>query len=173
MPRFLMIIALSCGLGACTAAPPDTDDNSATESAPEAETLGLSHIGLAVSNLEASAAFFTDTLGWKTAGGEPDYPAIFVTNGQLFVTLWQVTDPAKAQVFNRKNNVGLHHMAITVRDLDTLHALHDKFMALENITIEFSPEFLGQGPTTHMMIRDPSGLRLEFIVPAERIKEAG
>jgi lactoylglutathione lyase len=61
-------------------------------------------------------------------------------------------------------------MAITVRDLETLHALHKRFMALDDVTVEFAPEFLGNGPTTHMIIREPSGIRLEFIVPANRIK---
>ncbi len=136
----------------------------------EAATLDLNHIGFAVTKLDDTASFFVDTLGWKPAGGRPEYPAKFVTNGKMFVTLWQVTDPAKAVSFDRKNNVGLHHMAITVRDLPTLNDLHRKFVAHEDVVVEFAPEFLGDGPTTHMMIREPSGLRLEFIVPASRIK---
>ncbi len=135
----------------------------------EAETLGLNHIGFAVSDLEASASFFVDTLGWKRVGGDPDYPAIFVANDEMMVTLWRVTDPATAIPFDRKNNVGLHHMAITVRDLTTLHELHRRFLENPRVKIEFAPEFLGNGPTTHMMIRDPSGLRLEFIVPRSRM----
>ncbi|WP_205518052.1 VOC family protein [Sphingorhabdus sp. Alg239-R122] len=141
-----------------------------TEAETEAETLDLNHIGLAVTKLDETADFFIDALGWKPAGGQPEYPARFVTNGKMFVTLWQVEDPATAIQFDRRKNVGLHHMAITVRDLDTLHALHEKFKALENVKIEFAPEFLGDGPTTHMIIREPSGLRLEFIVPASRIQ---
>ncbi|WP_427967799.1 VOC family protein [Altererythrobacter sp.] len=142
-----------------------------TSARQEAETLGLNHIGFAVSDLEASADFFTETLGWQRAGGDPDYPAIFVTNGEMFVTLWRVTDPATATPFDRKSNVGLHHMAITVRDLTTLHELHHRFEQHPRVTIEFAPEFLGDGPTTHMMIREPSGLRLEFIVPRGRMSE--
>ena len=139
--------------------------------APEGETLGLNHIGLAVSDLEASTSFFVDTLGFQRAGGDPDYPSNFVFNGEIFVTLWQVSDPANAIAFDRKKNVGLHHMAITVRDLTTLHDLHRRFLEHPRVTVEFGPEFLGSGPTTHMMIRDPSGLRLEFIVPRGRMSE--
>lgn len=142
----------------------------AQDNVTEIETLGLNHIGFAVSNLEGSVSFFTDMLGWKRAGGDPSYPSIFVTNGEMFVTLWQ-TDPG-ATPFDRRKNVGLHHMAITVRDLGALNRLYDRLKAREDIMIEFAPEFLGKGPTTHMMIRDPSGLRLEFIVPAGRIKAA-
>ena len=143
----------------------------AETSEEEAATLGLNHIGLAVSDLEASTAFFIDTLGFRAAGGDPEYPSNFVFNGEIFVTLWQVTDPETAVQFDRKNNVGLHHMAITVRDLTALHELHRKFQEHPNVEIEFGPEFLGNGPTTHMMIRDPSGLRLEFIVPRGRMSE--
>ncbi|WP_262694071.1 VOC family protein [Kordiimonas aquimaris] len=134
-------------------------------------TLGVNHIGLAVKDLEASAAFFIDTLGWRKAGGVEDYPAIFVTDGNMFLTLWRVTDPATSNDFNRKNNVGLHHLAITVESLDALNMLHEKFKSVDGLRIEFAPEFLGNGPTTHMMIREPSGNRLEFIVPASRIKQ--
>ncbi|NVJ99212.1 MAG: VOC family protein [Alphaproteobacteria bacterium] len=136
----------------------------------KAPTLGVNHIGLAVSKLEATASFFVDTLGWEKAGEKPDYPAIFVTDGEAFVTLWQVENPASAMPFDRRKNVGLHHLAMTVESLEALHSLHEKFQTVDGVIIEFAPEFLGQGPTTHMMIRDPSGLRLEFIVPAGRIK---
>ena len=143
----------------------------AAQTKEETPTLGVNHIGFAVSKLDQSVSFFVDTLGWRKAGGRPDYPAVFVSNGSMFVTLWQVEDPANAVTFNRRKNVGLHHMAITVRDLPTLHELHEKFKQTDGVIIEFAPEFLGKGPTTHMMIREPSGLRLEFIVPAGRIKE--
>ena len=160
----LALAGLALGLAAPLAAQDEAPK-------PEAETLGLNHIGLAVSDLEASANFFIQTLGWKRVGGDPDYPAIFVANDDMMVTLWRVTDPEAAVKFDRKNNVGLHHMAITVRDLTTLHELHRRFVEHPRVTIEFAPEFLGNGPTTHMMIRDPSGLRLEFIVPRSRMSE--
>ena len=133
-------------------------------------TEGINHLGLAVKDLERSVSFFTDTLGWRTAGGDPDYPAVFVTDGNSFVTLWRVTDPATAVEFNRKNNVGLHHLAFTVKSLKALHKLHQKFQDVEGLVIEFAPEFMGQGPTTHMMIREPSGNRLEFVVPGSRVR---
>ena len=133
-------------------------------------TEGVNHIGLAVTDLDASVSFFVDTLGWRQAGGDPDYPAVFVTDGNAFVTLWRVTDPASAVAFNRKNNVGLHHLAFTVKSLKALHELHEKFQKVEGVRIEFAPEFLGRGPTTHMMIREPSGNRLEFVVPGSRVR---
>lgn len=128
-------------------------------------TEGLSHIGFAVSKLEQSADFFVNTLGWKKVKEKPDYPAIFVSNGNIFISLWQVEDPATATPFHRRKNVGLHHMAIKVSSLEQLHALHEKLKNTPGVRIEFGPELLRQGPTTHMMVYEPSGIRLEFIVP--------
>ena len=129
---------------------------------PEVLTRGINHVGLTVTRLEESAAFFTDVLGWDLAGGYPDYPSLFVTDGNLFVTLWQATDPDTAVPFNRKNNVGLHHLAITVASFGALDELHARFIEAGNVVIEFAPELNGGGPTKHMMIREPSGNRLEF-----------
>ncbi len=165
-----MKISLSLILLGTTLASTSVHAQQATEAKSDAATLGLNHVGFAVSNLDASVSFFVDTLGWKPAGGQLDYPAKFVMNDEMFVTLWQVIDTVDFVAFDRKNNVGLHHMAITVRDLEALEELHRKFVARDDVTVEFAPEFLGEGPTTHMMIREPSGLRLEFIVPASRIK---
>lgn len=89
----------------------------------------------------------------------------------MMVTLWQVEDPATATPFHRRKNVGLHHLAITVESLEKIYALHDRIKDMANIRIEFSPEFMGAGPTTHMMIYEPSGIRLEFIVPGSRIQQ--
>jgi len=125
-------------------------------------TRGLSHVGLTVSDLDASVAFFTDTLDWRLVGGFPDYPSKFVTDGEIFLTLWQATDPEKAIPFNRKTNVGLHHLALTVISREALDTLHARFLDVEDVVIEFSPEPNRGGPTIHMMIREPSGNRIEF-----------
>jgi len=125
-------------------------------------TKGLNHLGLTVKNLQASANFFIDTLGWRKVGGYPDYPSIFVTDGEIFLTLWQTKDAQKTIPFDRKNNVGLHHLALTVASEETLAELHHRFKSVPNLVIEFPPELNGKGPTVHMMIREPSGNRIEF-----------
>lgn len=133
-------------------------------------TTDINHIGLTVSDLNASVVFFTDVLDWKTAGGFPDYPSVFVTDGNLFLTLWQAEDPDNAVAFNRKRNVGLHHLAISVTSFDALDTLYARFREADGVVIEFAPELNGSGPTRHMMIREPSGNRLEFTYspPANR-----
>lgn len=54
-----------------------------------AVTAGVQHIGLAVSKLEESAAFFTNILGWEEVKRREDYPAIFVRDDALTITLWK------------------------------------------------------------------------------------
>jgi lactoylglutathione lyase len=136
-------------------------EKSATEKR-EVLTLGMNHVGLTVRDLDKSVAFFVETLDWREVGGYADYPSKFVTDGEIFLTLWQATIPDTAIPFDRKNNVGLHHLALTVTSFEALDILHARFLETDGVVIEFSPELNGPGPTKHMMIREPSGNRLEF-----------
>ena len=129
-------------------------------------TQGIHHVGLTVTDLDASCSFFTQLLGWEKVGGNPDYPAVFVSDGSVLVTLWQTREKSAAKPFDKNNNVGLHHLAIRVADLDTLEKIYQKLAAAESVDIEFAPEPLRDGPTTHMMCFEPGGIRVEFIVPA-------
>ncbi len=128
-------------------------------------TQGVHHIGLTVTDLDASSGFFTEFLGWRKVGANPDYPAVFVSDDSVMVTLWQAKEPSAAKPFDKNNNVGLHHLAIRVADLDTLEKIYQKLAAAEGVDIEFAPEPLRDGPTTHMMCYEPGGIRIEFIVP--------
>ncbi|CAD7699744.1 unnamed protein product [Ostreobium quekettii] len=131
------------------------------ESAPAA-TLGVHHVGLAVSDLAKTSAFFKDVLGFNTVKENPDYPSIFVSDGANMITLWSVEEPAEATPFNRRKNVGLHHLAFKV-DPEALDELHERVKA-SGVEIEFAPQPLGPNmPVKHMMFYEPSGVRLELI----------
>lgn len=125
-------------------------------------TQGVHHVGLTVSDLEASCQFFTGLLGWEQVGDNPDYPAVFVSDDVVMVTLWQTKFPSTYISFNKNNNVGLHHLALRVGSLELLNDLHEQLMGA-GIKIEFAPELLREGPTQHMMCYEPSGNRIEFI----------
>ena len=131
-----------------------------------AATQGAHHVGLTVPNLAETSAFFLDTLGFSKVGEKPDYPAIFVSDGTLMVTLWQAANPAGAVPFDRRNVIGLHHLALKVDGADALTALHGKLEGCEGVEIEFPPESLGGGDTRHMMCSIPGGIRVEFIALA-------
>ncbi len=130
-----------------------------------AVTRGVHHVGLTVPSLEESRRFFTETLGYEQVGEVPDYPAVFLTDGKLMITLWQAADPDQATPFDRKNVIGLHHLALAV-DADELEKLYSRLLDTKDVAIEFAPEPLMGGPTRHMMCSIPGGIRLEFIAPA-------
>ena len=129
-------------------------------------TQGSHHIGLTVPDLGAARDFFVNVLEFKQVGEVPDYPAFFVSDGTLMITLWQATEPAKATPFDRKNNIGLHHFALKVDGLDTLNALHEKLANTADVEIEFAPEPIGGSSTQHMMFYIPGGIRMELVAPA-------
>lgn len=124
-------------------------------------TQGVHHVGLTVSQLDASASFFITVLGWKEVKRNDAYPAIFISDGHILLTLWAAQHHPVVP-FNRKENVGLHHLALQVADEAALHTIYDALTS-HGTTIEFGPEQLGAGPAKHMMCYDPSGIRLEFI----------
>ena len=122
---------------------------------------GVDHVGLTVSSLELSSDFFTQVLGFEQVGSDPDYPSRFFSNGAVLLTLWQAdADPI---AFDRRKNIGLHHLALRVESFESLDRLHGRVKAAPGVTIEFAPELLGTGPAKHMMFREPSGNRLELI----------
>ena len=126
-------------------------------------TRGVHHVGLSVPDLAAARGFFIETLGFAQVGERPDYPAVFVSDGQVMITLWQVDDPATAVRFDRRNNVGLHHLALLVESQEALESLHTRLAGTEGVRIEFAPEPLRGGPVRHMMCAMPGGVRVEFI----------
>ncbi len=135
-------------------------------SSATARTLGAHHVGLTVPDIAAARDFFIDALGFAKVGEKPAYPAVFVSDGTLMITLWQVADPASATPFDRRRVIGLHHLALRVADAAALDALHDELRRRADVRIEFAPEPLGAGPTRHLMCRIPGDIRLELIAPA-------
>lgn len=136
-------------------------------SSQTARTRGIHHAGLTVPELPAARAFLEEALGFESVGEVPDYPAVFLSDGAVMLTLWQAEDPARATPFDRRRNIGLHHLALAVDGPDELAALHDELSARGDVAVEFAPEPLGAGPTRHMMCAIPGGIRLELIAPAK------
>ena len=64
-------------------------------------TCGVDHVGLSVRDLESTRRFFCDCLGWRVVGERPE---------------WRVEAPDHAVAFDRRANVGLHHLALAVAD---------------------------------------------------------
>ena len=139
----------------------------------EPRTSGVDHVGLSVRDLEGTLRFFCDGLGWRVVGERKDYPAAFVSDGRAVLTLWQVQDPGRAVGFDRRANVGLHHLALVVEGEAALDALHERLSSWPGVIVEFAPQPVGRGPKRHFIVQEPGGLRLEFAFDPRRRTEAG
>ncbi len=128
-------------------------------------TQGLHHLGLTVSTLEQTANFFTGILGWNEIRRDKNYPAIFVSDGSIMLSLWQAQTDSP-HVFDKNTQVGLHHLALQVGSEQQLEAIYQRLLE-SAIQIEFAPEQLRDGPMKHMMCYEPGGIRVEFIWPGK------
>ena len=119
-------------------------------------TCGVDHVGLSVRDLESTRRFFCDCLGWRVVGERPEYPAAFVSDGQQIVTLWRVETPHQAVAFDRRTNVGLHHLALAVADRAGLDALYERVASWPG-GCRASPSFatpkVSRAPISRSMIR--------------------
>lgn len=129
----------------------------------QAVTAGAHHVGLTVPDVAAAGRFFIEALGFEQVGEVPDYPAVFVSDGSIMITLWQAEDPATATPFDRRRNLGLHHLALRVGSRSALASLAAELEQRADADIEFQPEALGSTPIRHMMCRIPGNIRLELI----------
>ena len=139
-----------------------TQTQNKTENQSEVLTQGVHHIGLTVKDLPTTLKFFEEVLNFNKVGEVPDYPAAFVTDGKMMIALWQVQTDNVVD-FDRKANVGLHHLAFIIDGEENLNKLHEKLSGSDGVTIEFAPEALTGMPAKHMMITEPGGIRIEFI----------
>ncbi|MDC7694271.1 VOC family protein [Asticcacaulis sp. DXS10W] len=125
-------------------------------------TLGVHHVGLSVYDLATARSFFEHCLGFSLIREMPAYPAAMVTDGKTMISLWQVADAAQSAPFDRRRNVGLHHVAFLVESPEKLEAVYAEVQA-GGATIEFAPEPRADGKARHMMCTIPGGPRVEFV----------
>lgn len=129
-------------------------------------TKGIHHIGLTVPDLDQARAFFCDLLGFDEIGGVPDYPSIFVSDGAVMLTLWRAADPLTARAFDRRANIGLHHLSLAVADDAALDRLWDKVSTHPEVQVDAAPGPIRPGSTTrHFLVFIPGGIRIEFATP--------
>ena len=77
------------------------------------------------------------------------------------LTLWQTEEGATP--FDRRNNVGLHHLAIRVSSLNALQTAFDTVTKkVDGVEIDFEPTEMKGTPFHHAMVLEPSGNRIEL-----------
>ncbi len=57
-------------------------------------TKGIHHVGLTTHSLNKTEEFFTEALAWNVVKRDDEYPAVFVSDGHIMLTLWQSNDHA-------------------------------------------------------------------------------
>ena len=131
---------------------------------PNPITLGIHHVGLAVPDLDAACNFFCEALDCTIVGRNDQYPSAFVSDGTVTITLWRVADPASAATFDRRRNIGLHHLALAVADEAALQTTFERVSQHPGVSIEFAPGPIRPGSDRkHFICAMPGGLRLEFV----------
>ena len=123
--------------------------------------LRTGHVGLNVTDLERSLAFYRDVLGYGVLGEgkeEGRRYAFLGQEGTLALTLWQQADSAYSA-----GNAGLHHLAVEV---DTVEEVRAYESALRAYGVRFAYEGVvphGEGAASGgIFFHDPDGTRLEI-----------
>lgn len=129
-------------------------------------TNGVHHIGLTVPDLDQARSFFCDLLGFDEVGGVADYPSIFVSDGAILLTLWRAVDPLTARAFDRRANIGLHHLSLAVADDAALDVVWEKVSNHPEVIVDVKPCPIRPGSITrHFLVFIPGGIRVEFATP--------
>ncbi|MEU1507508.1 MULTISPECIES: VOC family protein [unclassified Kitasatospora] len=127
-------------------------------------TLQTGHIGLNVTDLDRSTAFYRSVLGLELVkeGTDPERRFAFLgRDGRLVITLWQQSAGAFATAAP-----GLHHLSFQVDSLDEVRAA-------ERLLRELGAGFAHDGVVPHsegaasggIFFTDPDGIRLEIFTP--------
>ncbi|MFD8303526.1 VOC family protein [Streptomyces sp. NPDC059690] len=128
-------------------------------------TLRTGHIGLNVTDLDRSLAFYRDVLGFALVaeGKEEGRRYAFLGDGEnLVLTLWQQAD----QTYDGAR-AGLHHLAFQA---DSVERVREYEAALK----AYGADFAYEGVVAHregaasggIFFHDPDGTRLEISVPS-------
>lgn len=127
-------------------------------------TLHTGHVGLNVTDLDRSLAFYRDVLGFVLVaeGKEDDRRYAFLGDGErLVLTLWQQAgEPYDG------DRAGLHHLALEAESIERVREYEQALRA-------YGTEFAYEGVVAHregaasggIFFHDPDGTRLEISVP--------
>lgn len=129
------------------------------------KSLQTGHVGLNVTDLDRSIAFYTKVFDFEVLGEgkEKDRRYAFLAReGKLLVTLWQQAAdsfPAGA--------AGLHHLSFQV---ETIDEVKDAEAVLRDLGAEFAYDGVvphGEGAASGgIFFTDPDGIRLEIYAPS-------
>ncbi|KHO20730.1 VOC family protein [Mycolicibacterium setense] len=126
--------------------------------------LATGHVGINVTDLDRSVAFYRNALGFEPLAvnteGEHRY-AFLGTGGTLRLTLWQQSNGRFST-----ETPGLHHLSFEAADIDEVRTVET---ALKALGAEFTHDGVvahGEGAASGgIFFTDPDGTRLEVYAP--------
>lgn len=130
----------------------------------------VGHVGLNVTDLDRSAAFYAQVLGLqvvsRSAEGDSNQAWAFLGHdGRALVTLWQQSHDRFAP-----DRPGLHHLAFQAGSMDEVRTVE---AAVRAAAAEFDTALMHDGVVAHgegvssggVFFTDPDGIRLEVFAP--------
>ncbi|GAA0951654.1 VOC family protein [Actinocorallia libanotica] len=124
-------------------------------------TLQTGHVGLNVTDLDRSIAFYTRAFGFEVAGRDEGH-ALLGKDGRLVVALWRQTEAAA-----RTDVAGLHHLSFQVDTIEEVRAAEE---VLRGLGTRFTYDGIvphGEGAASGgIFFSDPDGIRLEVYAPS-------
>jgi catechol 2,3-dioxygenase-like lactoylglutathione lyase family enzyme len=134
-------------------------------------TIQTGHIGLNVTDLAQSRAFYEDVFGFTTVGQSEEAGRRYAFLGDkksLVLTLWEQGSAA----FDRTRS-GLHHLSFQVDGIDDVKAAEAKLRARG---VRFAHDGIvphGEGMQSGgIFFEDPDGIRLEIYAPSGANEQA-
>ena len=122
------------------------------------------HVGLNVTDLERSKAFYRQVFGFELQGGSAEAEQLYAflgTGDRTFVTLWQQSGGR----FER-GRPGLHHLSFQVQSADELRQVEARLRELGAALLYdgIVPHATGASSAA-VFFEDPDGIRLEVYSP--------
>jgi catechol-2,3-dioxygenase len=134
---------------------------SGDETVQSAPITGLSHVQLLVSDVGASAKWYSAVLGLVPFADDPDigYVALQHRGGRFVVVLTKAPTPRPPSVESPGD--GLDHLALAVPDGEALEAWAAH---LRGVGIDHDGVVL-EGGHPSLQLRDPDGIAIELVAP--------
>ncbi|MEU8247924.1 VOC family protein [Nonomuraea sp. NPDC048916] len=127
--------------------------------------LQTGHVGLNVTDLARSIAFYRQVFGFEIMGRQTDGDRKFAFlghEGALLVTLWQQSSGTFATGLP-----GLHHLSFQVADIDAVRRAEATLRELGAELVYDGIVPHGEGASSGgVFFTDPDGIRLEIFAPA-------